>query len=523
MKKPNFLFISTDYQRGVDLPSFGSPFLKMPNVDRLCKNGIVFKNHISTNPICMPARACWMTGQYPHTHGLWDNVDMDWLHSVPTLMQRLKDLGYYNVNVGKLHIGPIVLHDRLEDFHRRIECYSRDGSPADDDYGKFLKKNGWSRALIKSFRGLHNIQPGNAVYDWPLDERLYPDNYIADQAIGLIKSGEFDDKDQWFFHLSFCGPHNPWTAPPRLSSYYLSLNELPIGVSKDNELMDKPIDYTRHRYCYGETMWEVYDYLSKEEKIDLQRRVRAQHYGNLTLIDERIGDVLRCLENKSLLDDTYIIFSSDHGASLFDNGLLHKGTHFDESVRVPFIIYHQEKVKPKIIERFSTHVDLYPTLVSLAGGTIPDNIEGYDLSDVLFGGEVGAQDFAIMECTLATSIITQEWKMSTHHINGDSDLYDLINDPHCFDNLFEKQDFQETVEDLQKKIVSWRKKLSPDMDISNDLTEWRECLGPKEYIGLFRKRYVEEYRRLAKLDLKERPGKVGHHAKDLLDRLEELY
>ena len=523
MKKPNFLFISTDYQRGVDLPSFGSPFLKMPNVDRLCKNGIVFKNHISTNPICMPARACWMTGQYPHTHGLWDNVDMDWLHSVPTLMQRLKDLGYYNVNVGKLHIGPIVLHDRLEDFHRRIECYSRDGSPADDDYGKFLKKNGWSRALIKSFRGLHNIQPGNAVYDWPLDERLYPDNYIADQAIGLIKSGEFDDKDQWFFHLSFCGPHNPWTAPPRLSSYYLSLNELPIGVSKDNELMDKPIDYTRHRYCYGETMWEVYDYLSKEEKIDLQRRVRAQHYGNLTLIDERIGDVLRCLENKSLLDDTYIIFSSDHGASLFDNGLLHKGTHFDESVRVPFIIYHQEKVKPKIIERFSTHVDLYPTLVSLAGGTIPDNIEGYDLSDVLFGGEVGAQDFAIMECTLATSIITQEWKMSTHHINGDSDLYDLINDPHCFDNLFEKQDFQETVEDLQKKIVSWRKKLSPDMDISNDLTEWRECLGPKEYIGLFRKRYVEEYRRLAKLDLKERPGKVGHHAQDLLDRLEELY
>ena len=523
MKKPNFLFISTDYQRGVDLPSFGSPFLKMPNVDRLCENGIVFKNHISTNPICMPARACWMTGQYPHTHGLWDNVDMDWLHSVPTLMKRLKDLGYYNVNVGKLHIGPVVLHDRLEDFHRRIECYSRDGSPDDDDYGKFLEKNGWSRALIKSFRGIHNIQPGNAVYDWPLDESLYPDNYIADQAIGLIESGEFDDKDQWFFHLSFCGPHNPWTSPPRLSSYYLSLDELPIGVSKDDELMGKPIDYTRHRYCYGETMWEVYDYLSKEEKIDLQRRVRAQHYGNLTLIDERIGDVLRCLENKNLLDDTYIIFSSDHGASLFDNGLLHKGTHFDESVRVPFIIYHPEKVKPKIIERFSTHVDLYPTLVSLAGGNIPSNIEGYDLSDVLFGGEVGVQDFAIMECTLATSIITQEWKMSTHHINGDSDLYDLTNDPHCFDNLFEKQCFQETVEDLQKKIVSWRKKLSPDMDISNDLTEWRECLGPTEYIGLFRKRYVEEYRRLAKLDLKERPGKVGHYAQDLLDRLKEVY
>ena len=99
-------------------------------------------------------------------------------------------------------------------------------------------------------------------------------------------------------------------------------------------------------------MWEVYDYLSKEEKIDLQRRVRAQHYANLTLIDERIGDVLRCLENKNLLDDTYIIFSSDHGASLFDNGLLHKGTHFDESVRVPFIIHHSKKLNQILLINF---------------------------------------------------------------------------------------------------------------------------------------------------------------------------
>ena len=519
MSKPNFLFISTDYQRGVDLPSFGSPFLIMPNVDRLCEEGVVFKNHISTNPICMPARACWMTGQYPHTHGLWDNVDMDWLHTTPTLMRKLKDLDYYNVNVGKLHIGPVILHDRLEDFHRRIECYSRDGGPSDDDYGKFLEENGWARALIKSFRGLHNIKPGNAVYDWPLEESLYPDNYIADQAIELIESGEFDDKDQWFFHLSFCGPHNPWTAPPRLSSYYLSLEELPIGVSKENELMGKPIDYTRHRYCYGETMWEVYDYLSKEEKIDLQRRVRAQHYANLTLIDERIGDVLRCLENKNLLDDTYIIFSSDHGASLFDNGLLHKGTHFDESVRVPFIIHHSKKIKPNIIDQFSTHVDLYPTLVSLAGGTIPNNIEGYDLSDLLSGEHTGSQDFAIMECTLATSIITHQWKMSTHHIYGDSDLYDLTNDPHCFNNLFEKQGFEQKIENLQKKIVAWRKKLSPDMDIPDNLTEWRECLGPKEYIESFRNRYIKEYERLAKLNPEERPGKVGHYARELLDRI----
>jgi arylsulfatase A-like enzyme len=266
-------------------------------------------------------------------------------------------------------------------------------------------------------------------------------------------------------------------------------------------------------------MWEVYDYLSMEEQIDLQRRVRAQHYGNLTLIDERIGDVLSCLKRKNLLDDTYIIFSSDHGASLFDNGLLHKGTHFDESVRVPFIIHHAENIKPNIIDQFSTHVDLYPTLVSLAGGIIPNNIEGFDLSDILLGENTGFQDFAIMECTLATSIITHKWKMSTHHIHGDSDLYDIVNDPNSLDNLFEKQGFEQIIKNLQKKIVAWRKNLSPDMDISDDLAEWRECLGPKEYIESFRNRYIKEYERLAKLNPKERPGKVGHYAQELLDRI----
>ena len=90
MRQPNFLFITTDYQRGIDLPSFGAPFLRMPNLDGICNEGVVFKNHISTSPICMPARACWMTGQYPHTHLLWDNIDSDWLHTTPTLMKNIK-------------------------------------------------------------------------------------------------------------------------------------------------------------------------------------------------------------------------------------------------------------------------------------------------------------------------------------------------------------------------------------------------------------------------------------------------
>jgi len=516
-KRPSILFITTDYQRGVDLPSHGSPFLKMPNVDRLCKEGAVFINHISNSPICMPARSCWVTGQYPHNHGLWDNDNKDWNHTGPTLMQHLRDLGYYGIGVGKMHFRPESRYDRLEGLHRRINCESRDGSPPDDDYELFLKEHGWDRPRIKKFHGKYNIKPGNAVYDWPIDEKFYFDSFIGNKAVEVIEKGDIDDKKPWFFWLSFCGPHNPWTAPKRLTEPYRKMQDLPLGESRDGELMDKPIDYTRHRYCYGESMWDVYDFLAPDKQKDLQRRVRAGHYGTLTLMDEKIGQVLKALKSKGLLENTIIVYTSDHGSSLFDNGLLHKGTHFDESVRVPFIMHWPGKVKPGVRQGFSTHVDLLPTLVSLAGGEVPANAEGFDLTEMLKDPAKKVQDFAVMECTLTTAIITSKWRMSINHFNGDCDLYDIENDPRSFNNLADKPQYAEVKKELTEKLIKWRQNLSPEMSIPDDPYKWRDCLGPADYVKDFRKRYLREYARLAKLDPAIRPGRVGKHMQQFLD------
>ncbi|MHC5058652.1 MAG: sulfatase-like hydrolase/transferase, partial [Planctomycetota bacterium] len=92
-RRPNILFITTDYTRGVDLPSGGAPFLRMPNVDRLCDEGAVFASHVSTCPICMPARATWVTGLYPHTHGLWDNLGRSFPREGPFLVRDRMALG----------------------------------------------------------------------------------------------------------------------------------------------------------------------------------------------------------------------------------------------------------------------------------------------------------------------------------------------------------------------------------------------------------------------------------------------
>jgi len=497
-KKPNILFVQTDYQRGVDGPSLGTDFLKMPAMERLCREGAVFSRHISTSPICMPARFCWVTGQYPHTHGQWDNYKRSWPQGSCNLMRLLKDLGYNTVGVGKMHFHP---WDGMHGFDRRIIAGGQ-GNRALDDYDTFLRGHGLDRGKLLEIEGKFGMTGGQAVYDWPYDEALHIDNYVGNQARGVIERGEL--KGPWFLWVSFPGPHNPWNPPAEYSKPYLEMDDLPIGNTFDGELKTKPIDYTRHRYGYGRKVFDIIDG-QPEKRREMLRAIRAAHYGNLTLIDEQVGRIIKALESRGELDDTVVIWSSDHGSALGNHDMLHKGTHFDTDVRVPFVVRHPKTVTRGVRKGFSAHVDLLPTLVSLAGGTVPKQVEGKDLTPMLKDPSATVAEFAVMECTLATSIITSKWKMAFHHFNGEADLYDLENDPHELKNLAGKPQYAPVEEQLRKKLLEWRRALSPDMSIPDDPYKWRRCLGPEA--EAWRQRYMKQYERL--IELQGRPGKTG--------------
>jgi arylsulfatase A-like enzyme len=229
-RKPDILFVQTDYQRGVDGPLLGSPFLKMPAFDRLCREGAVFARHISTSPICMPARFCWVTGQYPHTHGQWDNANRPWPEGSPMRVELLQRLGYNTVGVGKMHFCP---WDRMIGFDRRIIAEGR-GNPAHDDYDRFLNTRGLSRRDLLRIQGKFGLVGDNAVYDWPHDELLYIDNYVGDQGRRVIERGEW--KAPGFMWVSFPGPHNPWNPPARYAAPYLERADLPLGSTFPGEL-----------------------------------------------------------------------------------------------------------------------------------------------------------------------------------------------------------------------------------------------------------------------------------------------
>ncbi|MHC4247965.1 MAG: sulfatase-like hydrolase/transferase, partial [Planctomycetota bacterium] len=285
-RRPNILFITTDYTRGVDLPSGGAPFLRMPNVDRLCAEGAVFAYHVSTCPICMPARATWVTGLYPHTHGLWDNLGRPFPRGGPFLIRDLKALGYFTAGIGKMHFHP--WQDDYG-FDVRVVAEGKDLADIDDDYGRYLGRHGHTRKEVHGFRGPYRIRGGQTVYDWPLDEELHQDYFIGREAVEVIRRGDLHAADPWLMWVSFVGPHNPWNAPGRLAEPYREMEDLPLGDFVEGELMHKPLQHSRHRYCYGRPLFDVYDRLPPDGKEDLRRRVRAAHYGSLTFIDESIG------------------------------------------------------------------------------------------------------------------------------------------------------------------------------------------------------------------------------------------
>lgn len=463
-KRPNILFITTDYQSGMDGPSLGSPFLDMPALDRLCQEGMVFSRHYSNAPICMPARYTWISGRYPHYHGAWDNVG-HWLpDGTPVLMELLQQAGYQTVGVGKMHFTP---WNRQAGFDRWISADRKGNNRSDverqDDYAKFLAQHGMTRWDYLKLQSEGEIF---GVYDWPFDDNLHIDRFVGDQARGVIERREVGEP--FFMWISFNGPHNPWDPPAQFSAPYKKM-DLPLGHTFPGELETKPADHTRLKYNYTPQVTRLID-RRPEDRDKIIHRIRAGHYGNLTFIDRQLESILEALDDTGLMDETVIIYSSDHGAHLGDHDLIHKGTHYESSARVPFVVRYPGRIKPQVTRAFSSQVDLMPTILELAGIPAPPTLEGKSLVPVLFGREEKLQDEVFIEVRGTTSIVTDRWKMGINPQDQDGDLYDMEKDPHELDNLFGKPQVAEIQAQLIKRIVRFNPALGETLHDADWLT-----------------------------------------------------
>src|SRR5690625_2403329 len=362
--KPNILWICTDQQRFDALGCYGNENVKTPNIDKLAQNGVLFENAFCQSTICSPSRTSFLTGRYPRTTKCTQNGQ-----NIPgdeVLISRLlKDSGYTCGLSGKLHLS--ACHPNVnQGTERRIN----------DGYDLFH----WSHHPQASWpvnEYIHWLKAkGKEFQTSPVDDCEYvvhgPDaedhqaTWCAEKAIEFIDAHE--NKEQpWLFSVNMFAPHHPFDPPEsHLQRYLDQLDEIPLPNYKEGELDNKPVVQKRdHQGAYANPNLYPFNRMTEKD----HKYIHAAYWAMCDLIDEQVGRMVKALEKTNQLDNTIIIFMSDHGELLGDHGMYLKGPHFyEESIHVPLIISHPGTFKSNVRETDMVELlDLAPTLLEAIG------------------------------------------------------------------------------------------------------------------------------------------------------------
>jgi len=446
--RPNILILMTDQQRADCLSCAGHPQIRTPNMDRIAKEGVRFSQASTVSPVCMPARASFVNSLYPHNHGMWSNRGCMPAHD-ETFFHHLKEGGYYTSYVGKSHYySPRGGHMRefegymhargLDYVHettgplatQRIKSYMTDELEREGLYEVF--KEDYADRVNKRKENPFLVRPS------PLPVDLFLDSYVGRQAVEFIDG--YSQKEPLCLFVGFPGPHEPWDAPGEYATMY------------DEAKTPEPVPWEEVGDDVPEEIRRMEDFqpmpASTDENI---RRVRANYYGKISLIDHWIGRILDALEDKNMMDDTMVVFWSDHGDMLGDHRRVFKSTFYESSMRVPLILRwpgHFEE--GAVSDTLAEIIDVFPTLLDALDMEPSHRALGRSLMPVLKDPKAPFRDAQLSEILHAGErricIRTRACKYAVRE-NGDGFmLFDLERDPQELHNLIGKE------EDLEREL-----------------------------------------------------------------------
>ena len=435
----NLLFITTDQQRWDSLPCYGLDFVQAPALNRLAAEGMVFENCSVSSPVCVPCRASFLSGQYASTLGVLGNGG--WLHeSVPTWPSRLGATGRRTAGIGKMHFSP---WDDLGGFAERIIAEDKRHVYLPDDHVHFLKAHGLDRphpvTLPQYFESL-----GAPIT--PRPKRFHVDGFTGDQAAEWLEQHGAEPFAAW---VSFAGPHDPYDPPEEMAALYYDA-PIPEPIGSAEELATKPrAQRSRSRNTVDNSMFRIDPSQATPEHY---RRWRAHYYANITLIDEGIGKMLQALEAAGTLDDTLIVFTSDHGDALGDHGLSYKGFFYDSMVHVPLIVRGPGVPSGQRSPALVSTLDLVPLFYRACDAELPPTLQGEDIAPLFDNPTSSIRDAVFSEIQGRTMVLTKEYKYG-HYADGSAELYDVVADPHELKNLAGDPQYREAEHHLRGLLV----------------------------------------------------------------------
>lgn len=435
MSQPNVLLIVTDHWPAALLGAAGHPAIHTPVLDQLCRNGVRFSNCYSETPVCLPARRTMMTGCTPRQHG--DRTFQPYRPMephLPTLAKCFGDAGYQTYGVGKTHTYP--QRDRIGFDDIQLDDEGRTLYGVSDDYEIFLGDQGYVGQQFG--HGMSN----NAYQAtaWHLPERVHATNWATDTMARAIRRR--DPTRPAFWYLGYRHPHPPLVPPQRFLDHYADVE------------IDKPFE---GEWCSMELPYNLQGVQARSVYSEREIRwARRAFYALCTQIDQQIGSLVGTIREEGILDETIIMFTSDHGDMLGNHNMWAKQTYYEGSANVPMIVVGQAGDEAIGFNRTDDRVtglqDVMPTLLSMAGLDVPEHVDGRSMMsdaprDFIYG-EFGE------EAHSSRMIRDQRYKMIWYPTGNHFQLFDLNEDPKEMVDLGGDPDHAETLERMKGLLKS---------------------------------------------------------------------
>ncbi|MFI4912498.1 MAG: sulfatase-like hydrolase/transferase [Sedimentisphaeraceae bacterium JB056] len=425
-KKPNFLLLLTDDQRFSAVSALSNPNVKTPNMDRLVNSGVNFTHAFNqgswSGAVCICSRGMLNCGQYLyHTQ---ENIE-----TAPLWGETLQKYGYDTFLTGKWHNGEAALKRSFSTIGDVGEGMYPSTDMDGDAYYRSSPSDSW-KPYDKTRKG-HWLERGGKI--------IHSSELWADNAIDYLQMRQNEKaEDPFFMYVGFNAPHDPRQSPKEFVDMY-PLDEIEIP---ENFMPEHPFDQGQ-RYTLRDEILAPFPRTEEAVKMHLQ-----EYYAIISHADQQIGRILDALEESGEAENTYIIFSSDHGLAVGCHGLMGKQNQYDHSIRMPLVMCGPD-IKPgkKIDDMVYLH-SMFATTCDLAGVPTPSCVEFKSLLPLMNGCGCGEEAIFGSYKDMQRMIRTERYKLIMYPIAKETQLFDLNKDPDELNNLAYKDSYRDKVYEL---------------------------------------------------------------------------
>jgi choline-sulfatase len=437
MKPRNVLLILSDQHQAAASGCYGHGVVRTPHLDRLAAEGVLFERAYCSNPLCVPSRVSLLTGRYSATTGVY-SLGAALRDDTPTFAHLFGAAGYETVLAGRMHL---VWSDRLHGYGRRLNPEPNKGPLNSREY--------WGNLLAE-----HDFRAAFAAAGAGESRHLIYDRTAHASAMEFLRSRRAGDRP-WMLTSCFTIPHEPYQSPPEFYSLY-DQPDLPVPLPHDPARPQVEEMYRSFDRYKGFHRWAP-----PPETI---RRAVAAYYGLVTCMDAMIGELIRALEETGQLENTLILYTSDHGEMLGEKGCWHKSYLYDASARVPLIVRAPDAFPAgRRVRAPVSQVDLFPTLAEWLGtGIGPDlRLDGRSLLPLLAGApapELERRGVRIEYADYGVRTPMAAWVQGAHKLTCapgfPSVLADLDGDPAERRNLIDAPALQPLRREMERALAA---------------------------------------------------------------------